>query len=131
MVGAIPGDVKMHAKPVGRGYVHLQENIDHPWPRRTAPAKQIKAHEFHYSSLENLPPDSQFAYQVERGHGITGQFDGLILNNMLAWSTHLRSIGDCSSTSRFVAFIRTHLEHKRKLNLSRQVVPDPINSRRQ
>ena len=131
MVGAIPGDVKMHAKPVGRGYVHLQENIDHPWPRRTAPAKQIKAHEFHYSSLENLPPDSQFAYQVERGHGITGQFDGLILNNMLASYTHLRSIGDCSWTSRFVAFIRTHLEHKRKLNLSRQVVPDPINSRRQ
>ena len=131
MVGAIPGDVKMHAKPVGRGYVHLQENIDHPWPRRTAPAKQIKAHEFHYSSLENLPPDSQFAYQVERGHGITGQFDGLIFNNMLASYTHLRSIGDCSWTSRFVAFIRTHLEHKRKLNLSRQVVPDPINSRRQ
>ena len=131
MVGAIPGDVKMHAKPVGRGYVHLQENINHPWPRRSAPAKQIKAHEFHYSSLENLPPDSQFAYQVERGHGITGQFDGLILNNMLASYTHLRSIGDCSWTSRFVTFIRARLEHKQKLNLSQQVVPDPINSRRQ
>ena len=25
MVGAIPGDVVMHAKPVGRGYVHLKE----------------------------------------------------------------------------------------------------------
>ncbi len=33
MVGAIPGDVKMHDKPVGRGYVHLKEDEAHPWPR--------------------------------------------------------------------------------------------------
>src|SRR5574340_260094 len=33
MVGAIPGDVKMHDKPVGRGYVHLREDNGHPWPR--------------------------------------------------------------------------------------------------
>jgi cobyrinic acid a,c-diamide synthase len=131
MVGAIPGDVRMHAKPVGRGYVHLRENTEHPWPRRTAPAKQIRAHEFHYSSLDNLPPDSRFAYQVERGHGITGRCDGLILNNLLASYTHLRSIGDCSWTNRFVTFIRTHLEHKQKLNRSQQVVLDPIDSRRQ
>ncbi|MGB9496097.1 MAG: cobyrinate a,c-diamide synthase [Azonexus sp.] len=131
MVGAIPGDVIMHAKPVGRGYVHLRENADHPWPRRTAPAKQIRAHEFHYSSLENLPPNSRFAYQVERGHGITGQCDGLISNNLLASYTHLRSIGDCSWTSRFVTFIRAYLEHKQKLNHTQQVVPDPIDSRRQ
>ncbi|MFY9723780.1 MAG: cobyrinate a,c-diamide synthase, partial [Azonexus sp.] len=56
MVGAIPGDVKMHAKPVGRGYVHLREDPEHPWPRQDSPATQIRAHEFHYSSLENLPP---------------------------------------------------------------------------
>jgi len=111
MVGAIPGDVAMHAKPVGRGYVHLRENAEHPWPRLTAPAKQIRAHEFHYSSLENLPPNSRFAYHVERGHGITGQCDGLILKNLLASYTHLRSIGDCSWTIRFVTFIREHVEH--------------------
>ena len=45
-----------------------------PAPSRpAAPARQIKAHEFHYSSLENLPADSRFAYQVERGWGITGK----------------------------------------------------------
>ena len=38
MAGAIPGDVVMHAKPVGRGYVHLQEDAAHPWPRPAAPA---------------------------------------------------------------------------------------------
>ncbi|MGB7500906.1 MAG: cobyrinate a,c-diamide synthase [Azonexus sp.] len=110
MVGAIPGDVKMHAKPVGRGYVHLKENTEHPWPHPNSPIKQIRAHEFHYSSLENLPPDSHFAYQVERGHGITGQRDGLILNNLLASYTHLRAIGSCNWASRFVKFIQRQLE---------------------
>lgn len=106
MVGAIPGDVKMHAKPVGRGYVHLQEDAEHPWPRPDAPAKQIKAHEFHYSSLENLPTDSRFAYHVTRGYGINGERDGLIVNNLLASYTHLRTIGSCYWATRFVGFIR-------------------------
>ena len=106
MVGAIPGDVQMHDKPVGRGYVHLAESPSHPWPRPTAMAKQIRAHEFHYSSLENLPPDSQFAYHVARGHGINGQQDGYILNNLLASYTHLRTIGSCYWAARFVAFIQ-------------------------
>ncbi len=106
MVGAIPGDVEMHEKPVGRGYVHLREDKNHPWPRPNAPAKQIKAHEFHYSSLENLPQDSRFAYEVTRGHGINGKQDGLIINNLLASYTHLRTIGSCYWAERFVAFVQ-------------------------
>jgi len=107
MVGAIPGDVKMHEKPVGRGYVHLKEDKLHPWPRPDSPAKQIRAHEFHYSSLENLPHDCRFAYHVTRGHGINGKQDGLVLNNLLASYTHLRSIGSCYWADRFVAYIQS------------------------
>ena len=114
MVGAIPGDVKMHDKPIGRGYVHLKEDETHPWPRPNAPAKQIKAHEFHYSSLENLPPDSRFAYHVERGYGIDGERDGLVLHNLLASYTHLRTIGSCYWATRFVAFIQRQLEQHKK-----------------
>jgi cobyrinic acid a,c-diamide synthase len=112
MVGAIPGDVVMHARPVGRGYVHLKESEDHPWPRPSAPANQVKAHEFHYSSLENLPGDARFAYQVERGSGITGQADGLMVNNLLASYTHLRTIGNCYWATRFVAFIRQQMKQQ-------------------
>jgi len=126
MVGAIPGDVKMHAKPIGRGYVHLKEDEAHPWPRPGKPAGMpspqpspasgrgserenqplIRAHEFHYSSLENLPADTRFAYHVERGYGIDGGRDGLIVNNLLASYTHLRTIGSCYWATRFVAFVR-------------------------
>jgi cobyrinic acid a,c-diamide synthase len=106
MVGAIPGDVVMHDRPVGRGYVHLAETAEHPWPRPNARSGEIRAHEFHYSSLENLPADARYAYRVMRGHGISGNTDGLIHNNLLASYTHLRTIGSCYWTSRFVAFIR-------------------------
>ncbi|MDE2625385.1 MAG: cobyrinate a,c-diamide synthase [Betaproteobacteria bacterium] len=106
MVGAIPGDVVMHSRPVGRGYVHLSENPGHPWPRPRDPAQEIRAHEFHYSSLENLPPDSRFAYQVKRGHGIDGQHDGLMVHRLLASYTHLRTIGGCAWARRFVAYVR-------------------------
>ncbi len=121
MVGAIPGDVVMHARPIGRGYVHLAENAEHPWPRPTARASEIRAseiraHEFHYSSLENLPADTKFAYRVARGHGIDGENDGLILHNLLASYTHLRTIGSCYWASRFVAFVRSRMPRAVSLN---------------
>jgi cobyrinic acid a,c-diamide synthase len=116
MVGAIPGDVMMHAKPIGRGYVHLAENAEHPWPRPAARASEIRAHEFHYSSLENLPADTKFAYRVARGHGIDGENDGLVLHNLLASYTHLRTIGSCYWASRFVAFVRSRMPRAACLN---------------
>ena len=112
MVGAIPGDVVKHAKPVGRGYVHLKEDEAHPWPRPSITVNTIKAHEFHYSSLENLPPGMKYAYHVERGCGITGKQDGLIINNLLASYTHLRTIGSCYWATRFVAFVRRQMKQR-------------------
>jgi cobyrinic acid a,c-diamide synthase len=106
MVGVIPGDTVMHEKPVGRGYVNLQEEAQHPWPQVIEPSKTIRAHEFHYSSLENLPSNSKFAYRVTRGHGINGQYDGYLYNNLLANYTHQRNVGNCQWATRFIAFIR-------------------------
>jgi len=125
MVGAIPGDVKMHDKPIGRGYVHLQEDESHPWPRPDVSVKQIKAHEFHYSSLENLPANVKFAYRVERGYGINGERDGLIVHNLLASYTHLRTIGSCYWATRFVSFIRRQMEQQKhfgRLHFSQKTI---------
>jgi hypothetical protein len=33
--------VVMHDRPVGRGYVHLAENAEHPWPRPNGRASEI------------------------------------------------------------------------------------------
>ena len=124
MVGAIPGDVAMHDRPVGRGYVHLAENAEHPWPRPNRRSGEIRAHEFHYSSLENLPVGAKFAYRVTRGHGIDGQHDGLIYKNLLASYTHLRTIGSCYWASRFVAFARrTRKSQQQDFALHQDSVP--------
>jgi cobyrinic acid a,c-diamide synthase len=41
----------------------------------------IRGHEFHYSSIENIAGDSQFAYSMKKGKGVTGDQDGFIINN--------------------------------------------------
>jgi cobyrinic acid a,c-diamide synthase len=108
MVGAIPADVVMHERPVGRGYVHLRATGHAPWAAAPAPdAQPIRAHEFHHSSVENLPADTVFAYAVERGHGIDGRHDGIVHRNLLASYAHLRSVAGTPWAQSFVDFIRS------------------------
>ncbi|HSN20452.1 MAG TPA: cobyrinate a,c-diamide synthase [Usitatibacter sp.] len=102
MAGAIPADVVMHRKPVGKGYVTLAETTGHPW----AGGGPVQAHEFHYSSLENVDPGVRYAYRVMRGHGIDGERDGLVHRNVLASYAHQRSVGGNDWARRFVAYVR-------------------------
>ena len=104
MVGVIPADIVMHSRPVGRGYVQLRETGRGPWPRPQGPL--IHAHEFHYSSVENLAPGVEFAYEVERGHGIDGRHDGIVHKNLLASYAHLRDVAGNPWARRFVDFVR-------------------------
>jgi cobyrinic acid a,c-diamide synthase len=110
MAGAIAADVLMHARPVGRGYVHLQETDASPWPQRVDGT--IRAHEFHHSTLVNVDPRLRFAYRVKRGHGIDGENDGIVYRNTLASYAHLRSVAGHDWPARFVAFARAvHAGH--------------------
>ncbi len=115
MVGAIPGDAVMHDKPVGRGYVRLAETGLSPWPASGgASGGQVRGHEFHYSSLENLDPDVEFAYRVLRGYGVNGEYDGLVYGNVLASYAHLRSVGGVDWAARFVSFVTQQKSARRK-----------------
>ena len=105
MVGAIPADAVMQPRPVGRGYVHLRETAAMPWPGG-GEGVALRAHEFHHSRLENIHPAVAWAYRVERGHGIDGQHDGLLVHRLLASYTHRRSIATDAWAPRFVAQVR-------------------------
>jgi cobyrinic acid a,c-diamide synthase len=104
MVGAIQGDVQMHRRPVGRGYVELQPTCAAPFDMAAGTGAIVQAHEFHYSSLSNLSPDTRFAYRVMRGHGIDGKHDGIVHRNMLASYSHLRCGAGSQWAERFVQF---------------------------
>ncbi len=104
MVGVVPGDTVMHERPVGRGYVRLQPTGEDRWQE----SETIPAHEFHYSSLENLPNDSIYAYKVTRGHGIDGQQDGYQRYNLLAAYAHRRGTGEQGWITPFLNQVRAH-----------------------
>ena len=106
MVGVIPGDIVMHERPQGRGYVRLRETSNAPWPRESEESPEIAAHEFHYSALENLDSDLVYAYEVLRGTGIDGSHDGIVYKNLLANYTHFRDVAGNRWIRRFLAQVR-------------------------
>jgi cobyrinic acid a,c-diamide synthase len=107
---------------VGRGYVILEPNADHPWREHAAGSgdNALHAHEFHYSSLHNLPAETRYAYAVRRGHGIDGSRDGIVLHRLLASYTHLRATSRCDWPAKFVQHVRACLatDHKEALPCS-------------
>ena len=105
MVGVIPADTVMHARPQGRGYVQLRERPQAPWPGTTE-QRLIAAHEFHYSTLDTVDPGLEFAWDVARGTGIDGKHDGIVLHNLLACYSHMRDTGQHHWARRFVDFVR-------------------------
>lgn len=81
MVGAVAADCKMHKRPQGRGYARFSRDG----------REEIPAHEFHYSSLEGLPSNTEFAHTIHRGVGIDGKRDGVVYKNLLAGYVHQRN----------------------------------------
>jgi len=105
MVGVIPGDVVMYARPRGRGYVRLKATSRLPWPHAAETGAEIAAHEFHYSALENLQAPEAYAFEVLRGNGIDGSHDGYVYKNLLACYSHQRTTSTNRWTEHFLNFV--------------------------
>ena len=101
MVGAIPGNAVMCKQPQGRGHTRLKSLPDCPWPM----TEPFKAHEFHYAKVENLPNDTQFAFEVLRGDGIQDARDGVVVNNLLAGFCHQRNTKANPWVTRFLQHV--------------------------
>lgn len=111
MSGAIPADVCMHRRPQGRGYIRLEPTGGAPW-QPVSIGQQVFAHEFHHSSLENVPEDLTYAYSVKRGHGIDGKRDGIVFRNTIAGYAHLRSTQGSPWIKQFVEFVKQQKEDR-------------------
>jgi len=103
MVGAVKGDAVMNPRPQGRGYTKMKSRGG-LWEKGT----EVLAHEFHYARVDNLPADTRFEYEVQRGHGIDGKNDGVLLHNLLAGFCHLRHSAATPWAHHFVEFVRRH-----------------------
>jgi cobyrinic acid a,c-diamide synthase len=109
MVGVLDAEVEMRARPQGRGYVRLRETDAFPWERSGAGQDGIPAHEFHHSAIVAPDPAWRYAYEVLRGVGIEGRHEGIVQGQLLASYSHLRDVGGCHWTRRFVARVRATL----------------------
>lgn len=90
----------------------LTDKISQGKPDDRQPCRRsILAHEFHYASLEGLPKNTRFAYKVLRGHGIDGDHDGIVMNNVQAGFCHQRTTSKNDWAFRFVEFVR-HIARK-------------------
>jgi len=105
MVGVISANCVMHKKPRGKGYVELAvlPQVTPPMRSQTSdpgpatlwklPEQMItRAHEFHYSTLEDLPETTNFVFSMNRGTGIVNNLDGILYKNLLATYTHFHAL---------------------------------------
>ena len=99
MVGVIPSEINLSERPEGHGYVVARVIGENPlFPVGLT----IRGHEFHHSNL--LPIDDlQFAYQIERGKGITDKKDGIVYKNLFASYVHLHALGTPEWAEGFVS----------------------------
>ena len=85
MVGLFDAETKMTKKMrlnYTKGKIATQTPISEK-------SHNIQGHEFHYSQLDSVSPDSKFAYNLEIGEGIKNHQDGMIEYNTLASYGHL------------------------------------------
>jgi len=96
MVGALPCEVEMTAKPQGHGYVIAKVDSENPF---FGLGTVLRGHEFHNSRLVmtsiNKREACEFAtaYQMSRGNGLGNGRDGILFRNVLASYTHLHCGG--------------------------------------
>ena len=83
MVGIFDTETSMTNR-VTIGYTQAQGNGE-----LMGRISNIHGHEFHYSELVNISSDSQFSFDMQRGRGINGKYDGLTFNTCVASYMHL------------------------------------------
>lgn len=105
MANVIQADCVMSKRPYGRGYVNLIPTPEHPWVNELDKKNvEIKAHEFHYSKLDNFTANYKFSYTVTRGAGIKNQKDGIAYKNLLANYSHFKDSENYSWIEDFLRF---------------------------
>ncbi|MHB8993215.1 MAG: cobyrinate a,c-diamide synthase [Chloroflexota bacterium] len=101
MVGALPCEIEMTARPQGHGYSVAEVVAENPFFPRGA---VLKGHEFHNTRVSCLDRKrATFAYRLRRGSGIDADHnDGLLVGNVLAAYTHLHASAAPGWAERFV-----------------------------
>ncbi len=100
MVGVIPGKTIMGHKRVVNYNVgrFVRDNVI------GKAGNSFIGHEFHHSEIVELPENTIFAIKLERGEGIKGELDGVLVKNTMAAYAHLHAASYTEFAGSFVDF---------------------------
>ncbi len=100
MVGVIPGKTIMGHKRVVNYNVgrFVRDNVI------GKAGNSFIGHEFHHSEIVELPENTIFAIKLERGEGIKGELDGVLVKNTMAAYVHLHAASYTEFAGSFVDF---------------------------
>ena len=86
MSGVLRGASRMEKRRQGMGYVIADEIGDNVICKR---GDTFRAHEFHWSKLQDVPDDTDFAYTTKKSIGNKTGVDGICKSHILASYTHV------------------------------------------
>lgn len=89
MVGIFDAQATLTSDRQGLAYVEARGTADN----FLFPGKDIRAHEFHYSRLEPLPP-GPYGFSVLRGTGIGGSMDGIMVRRSMGTYMHQHALAN-------------------------------------
>jgi cobyrinic acid a,c-diamide synthase len=86
MSGVLNGTSMMENRRQGLGYVIVEARCDNVICNN---GDTFRAHEFHWSKLQDIPDNTIFAYKTRKSNGNRAGVDGICKSNVMASYTHI------------------------------------------
>jgi cobyrinic acid a,c-diamide synthase len=109
MSGVLNGSSRMENRRQGLGYVIADAICDNAIGKR---GDTFRAHEFHWSKLQDIPDDTSFAYTTRKSNGKKTGFDGICKSNVLASYTHIHFSSNPELARNILSTMAERSKHK-------------------
>ena len=109
MSGVLIGTSRMENRRQGLGYVITDAICDNIICKS---ADTFRAHEFHWSKLQDVPDDTVFAYNTRKSNGKKTGIDGICKSNVLASYTHIHFSSNPELAKNILSTMAKRSKHK-------------------
>jgi cobyrinic acid a,c-diamide synthase len=109
MSGVLSGTSRMENRRQGLGYVIVDATCDNVICRN---GNTFRAHEFHWSRLQDVPDNTIFAYKTRKSIGKKTGVDGICQSNVLASYTHIHFSSNPELAGNILSAMAKRSNHK-------------------
>ncbi len=109
MSGVLIGTSRMEKRRQGLGYVIVDATYDSVICNN---GDTFRAHEFHWSKLQDVPDSTIFAYNTRKSNARRTGVDGICKSNVLASYTHIHFSSNPKLASNILSTMAKRSTHK-------------------